>query len=514
MAFRIDPAVRRSSLAIRSTLERLRRQVIQSKRRPVPGNHPGPTLWLALIEGLIDTAELYLDNITAKKFGDSPAHILREAARLTRRSYLELTRMSGAGLEDIPYPLVQPLQRWFDQLNISNTIIFRAALNDNYEILTLKKDWFIEGARIKSKSLERAIADISWDIKRVTIPSKAFSYLPHMAIVAHEIGHVIYNRIPWDMSEFKNSDKSGIKAAITARLTKFDHKTSELLIEISQKWHEEIAADAASFFLVGPAAFFAFSESVGYMGDALGLSATHPPNFLRRHFLYEALEKGGNKSFKAFFEKHTESTLSEDFNSALLPHLPNADEIFELYFRTKKYDYREAAIFAELSIRLHLVVPSIYGSVSKFLQEHHPDAIYSPEQLDRDLTKHLTSLLRAVPPIEEGADLSEISLRVDPGTDDGRAAEQSLDDHLKSSTPVGFPSILNVGWAAILTKHAELRVKITDAYNADCQKLDQLHNLLLKGIELSEAFRSWRSGDKGRQNRGKGHGDTLRIGNP
>jgi hypothetical protein len=60
---------------------------------------------------------------------------------------------------------------------------------------------------------------------------------------------------------------------------------------------------------------------------------------------------------------------------------------------------------------------------------------------------------------------------------------------------VGFPSILNIGWAALLTKHSELRIKVSPSRNEDYQKLEQIHRLLLKAVELSEAFRVWRLGD-------------------
>ena len=111
----------------------------------------------------------------------------------------------------------------------------------------------------------------------------------------------------------------------------------------------------------------------------------------------------------------------------------------------------------------------------------------------------------AVPPIETGRDLSTIARRVDPATEEGRVAEHQLDTGLRSSQPVGFPSILNIGWAVLLTQHSNLLIKTSGTRNEDCQKLEHIHRLLIKAVELSEAIRTWRSN-------GDSHGSVVGTG--
>lgn len=485
--------VERSSRSIRSTLERLRDQVRDTKRLPVPGDHSGPGKWLALIEGLIDTAELHLDKLQAAPPEDPPSE-LRRAANITRHAYRLMKLIEGAGLNDIPYPLVGPLQRWFSDLGVDNTIVFTAVLDDNYEIDPQPKEWALGGIRAQSQSLIDAIDEIDWDLLRVTIPSKAFSYLPHSAIVAHEIGHALYNRIRWQVREIY-APLSPLLSHLITPVTATHPFVVQHAKQIFFKWHEELVADAVSFYLAGPAAFFALSDSMGYSSQTIGLGRKHPPHALRRRVLYERLKLGGKKSFAAIFEERTTAQLTEEFNSPLIMNIPKLDDIFDTYRLTHKFDSRIAAIFAALSHEfLNIVsVEEIYSAVHDYLDRHHRTAIYSPNDLDQDLHDHLVPLLRAIPPIEIGQDLSGLSARAFPhNTDEGKKALKELDRHLNDSRPVRFSTILNVGWAAILTKHDELRIRTNPESNPDCQKLEQLHRLLLKAVELSEAFRNWR----------------------
>src|SRR5260370_26844418 len=69
----------------------------------------------------------------------------------------------------------------------------------------------------------------------------------------------------------------------------------------------------------------------------------------------------------------------------------------------------------------------VYSHVHQYLKDNAPDALYSSDRYDLDLTNHLQVMLGAVPPIEAG----------------------SL-EHGK--TPTDFATILHVGWAVLLTK--------------------------------------------------------------
>ncbi len=108
----------------------------------------------------------------------------------------------------------------------------------------------------------------------------------------------------------------------------------------------------------------------------------------------------------------------------------------------------------------------VYSHVHQYLKDNAPDALYSSDRYDLDLTNHLQVMLGAVPPIEAG----------------------SL-EHGK--TPTDFATILNVGWAVLLTKLADLQVKINEPDPFGSHRLERLQGLLSKAVELSEARRIW-----------------------
>jgi len=128
----------------------------------------------------------------------------------------------------------------------------------------------------------------------------------------------------------------------------------------------------------------------------------------------------------------------------------------------------KAAVLAELHGSIVKLVPIIYEHVLQYLRDNASDALYSPAMFDQDLTDHLGALLEAVPPIEAGT-LAE------------------------GKTPADFASILNVGWAVLLTKLSELQVKPSgpDPFGSD--RTERLQGLLSKAVELSEARRIWQS---------------------
>jgi hypothetical protein len=94
----------------------------------------------------------------------------------------------------------------------------------------------------------------------------------------------------------------------------------------------------------------------------------------------------------------------------------------------------KAAVLAELHGSISRLVPVVYQHVQKYLTDNAKDALYLPKTFDQDLKDHLPALLGAVPPIESGT--------LDAG-----------------KTPTDFASILNVGWAVLLSKLSNFKVK-------------------------------------------------------
>jgi len=445
-------------------VDRLHAQTYARAQESFPGDHAGPRKWLALITGLLDTAAAYIAE--SQQPGKSAAETLslvNDASQIAHLAYQLLNLMGGAGLDELPYCIVAPLQRWFDDLGIDNSTFFRAELVINYELRPFDQGTF-KGIRNPTQSLSLAINEITWPLLRVTVPSKAFGIIPHFAIVAHELGHALAEKIVWDQTKFA-SFSTDLVNRISSRLNMSPLTPSVLKKgqEVFLSWTAELTADAFCFFIAGPAAFFSLSELLAIVGGD-GLTQTHPAAALRRQTLFDRMSMGST-SFSDLFYKHTGQVLSTEFVSSTIKAPPPADQLFVQVVQNTK-DSELAAVLTEMNEALPSTISAIYEHVESFLKANYPSSIYTPGQFDADLNTHLQALLSAIPPIESGITLKE----------------------RKATT---FTCIINVGWCALLTKLSDLRVKIEGPDPLNTKKLECLHSLLLKSVELSEVRRTW-----------------------
>lgn len=458
----------RAQLSVAFCLERLRIQAEELANRQYAGDHTGPRSWLNLARGIIDTAEGYLLQCESARSSSKGNRLARDAARLCNITYASLDYLRGAGTDELPYPLVPPFQRWLHALGLDNTAIFRAEAVANYELVKISASNF-KRIRDPSRSLQDAIGQITWPLLRITVPSKAFAIIPHFAIVAHEIGHALVERVPWDIAAFARAEEKNLFNRVALRLgqSTLDRSTSEILFASFGSWFQELASDAIAHYLTGPAIFFSFADFAQLLGGGYGSSVTHPPHDLRRRILYRQLKKGGGRGFAAVFRKYGGVALSEDFNSPLLAKTPSADEVFKDALSgalRRVYDRQTAAVVAELHSSIGALTQYIYPQAEQYLRSSAPKLIYTPANFAADLKHHLAPMLAAIPPVER---------RV------GRSKQG----------PTDFASILNVGWVTLLTKLGKLRVATENDTERD--RLESLHGLLLKAVELSEIRREW-----------------------
>jgi hypothetical protein len=459
-------SIERARLSVEFYLSRIHAQTAELRAREHPRNDPSSVKWLSLVGGLTDTANEYLDR---SQVAPSPPtaveSLVRDAARLAQFAYNCLAYLGSFGPDDLPVPLVRPFQRWFEQLNLHNTTLFRADQQPNYELSPTDRDLF-DSIRDKSASLIDAIAAIEWPLLQVTVPSKALGLIPHFSIVAHEIGHAVFPKISWDLTAHDSAWNDLIQR-IAQRLAV--PQASPSAISFTQKafsnWFGEIVSDALAYLLAGPAFFFALCDFFQLSGSGHRISDTHPPPELRRRLLFERTQSGGPTTFKSVIHDHTGEHLVDDFNSGLLLRLPSVDQIFA-DLSASPQDQERAAVLAELIPFCIQIAGTIYEQVEAYLLANAPTTVYSPLRLDQDLKVHLAALLEAIPPIEFGADLT-------------------------TKKPADFPSILNVGWIVLLVKLRDLRVRPSGGAKFGSDHAESLHSLLLKAVELSEARRLW-----------------------
>lgn len=448
-------------------LARLRGEVDRLSALTYPGHHHGPKQWLAIVGGVIDTAVGYLETAADPLTPDLDASaLIRDAERLGGNAYDLLQHAHGADASGIPHQIVGPFRRWVDGLGITNTIFFRADHVANYELATFDLRPYIRNINSPAQTLIDAGAAVDWPFRRVTVPSQAMGILPHFAIIGHELGHAIQDQIKIDISPYGMQDADSVSRTehrLRAAGLTFTPQDNVKRTKIALSWINELKSDAVGHYLAGPALFFALAAFLELTGHGWGLGETHPPSELRRKLLFDRLSSG-SPSYSDVFEKHTGVRLAVDMNSPHIDSLPPPDDLFRAL--SPKLGVVTAAICVELIPLLEALADDIFRGAEAFLGSANAEMIYDPRELDADLGAHLAPLRTLIPPIEA---------RTAAGADAASLA-----------------GILNVGWAALTTQLPAIPSPSGgNGANDVTRKMEMVHELLLKGVELSEARRLW-----------------------
>lgn len=450
-------------------LGRLEKEVAKLRAVAFPGHDTGPRKWLNFIIGLLETGQGYLDRAQQQDVSPQEAFdLIRDAERLGDHAYQFLNIVAGADATQIPHQVVAPFQRWVEALGITETIFFRAEHLPNYELMWVDARNFslLNGA---SRSLTDATASITWPVLRVSVPGHAMGLLPHFAVVAHELGHAIQERLKPDFNQYVEGLNDALARA-TARLAKeqvtFTNEHAIRAGKIINSWINEVKSDAVGHYLVGPAFFFAlcgFLELSGLTGHGYGIGASHPPSDFRRTTLFAKLSEGA-PSFVEVFQQKTGFLLTEDFSS---PHVARRGGDDDMYEELKdSIGPVDAALCVELAHVITAMTQAIFSTAKTYLEQHCPQLIYTPAQLADDLDRHLELLCNLVPPIEY------------------------MDGEQPRAASLG--SIMNVGWAALLTKVDRFpSIRGFASSDPTAARMESLHELLLKAVELSEARLLW-----------------------
>jgi len=422
-------------------------------------------MWLDLVSGLVDTGRGYLAKAADPAIADADASLLiTDSEMIANYAYSFLQWLHGTDAGQIPHQIVGPFQRWVDGLGITNTIFFRADHVANYELARIDLRALVNNVNDASQTLIDAAAAVTWPFLRVTVPSQAMGMLPHFAIVGHELGHAIQNEIKVDLSSINSS---AVIAELTARLAKENIAISAVHGMETQKilasWVDELKADAIGCLLAGPAFLFALGAFFEMSGGGYGIGPSHPPSEMRRRLVFDRLAQGTPNHVEVFNEQ-TGRDLTADLNSPHLKPLPLPDD---LYVELKQqYNVEIAAICVALIPYAEAVAPLIFAEAEKVVRAAKPDMVYGAVRLREDLKEHLEPLCHFVPPIE---------IRKDGIV-----------------RPASLAGILNVGWAGLLTQLDSIPAPAGVPIGSELPvKMEKLHELLLKAVELSEARTVW-----------------------
>ncbi|CAB4920534.1 unannotated protein [freshwater metagenome] len=429
-----------------------------------PGHHPGPGQWLDVVSGTLDTAMGWLEVARLPTTADDEAlRRVRDAEELGRFAYQLLQELDGADADQIPHQIVGPFQRWVRGLGIGNSIFFRADHVANYELARFYLDESLKNVDDPSPSLRRALDSVEWPFLRLTVPSQAMGMLPHFAIVGHELGHAIQERIALGSNIV---DPTALLSAIRRRLEEENlpsgRATDLEMHKVLASWIQEFKSDAVALLIAGPAFLFALSGFFEISGGSYGISPTHPPSDLRRRLVLERL-RAGAPGHAEVFERVTGMRIEDDSNSPNVARLPGAAELYsELKAR---YGAEQAAICVEVLPLAEEIAAAVFDEAEIMMTRDAPDMIYRPEQLERDLLDHLDPLCALIPPIETR--------------------------HEGVARPASLSGTLNVGWAALLTRLDDIGRPTAGATGSETMRMEKLHELLLKGVELAEARTMW-----------------------
>ncbi|TWB12960.1 hypothetical protein FBZ89_12261 [Nitrospirillum amazonense] len=455
-------------------LARLEEQVAALQLTTFPGRHPGPYCWLAIVRGIIDTANAYLSSSRDAEIGiDQANKLVVDAAALGQLAVKCLGDLKGAEASELPYQLVRPLQRWLDQLGIDRTTFFRAEHAPNYELAKFGPGYF--QVRDPSPSLQEAMKGIEWPIHRVTVPSRSLGMLPYFAVVAHEAGHAIFERISSDIEQGLNgrSDAAAdLLERVAGRLGKNALETAETMrvIKVLSNWIEELAADSVAHIIVGPAFYFALFGFLEMSWPSLGIAETHPPSDLRRSLLFGKMQSPHGTNYAQVFLSRTGVELRKDINSPGLTLCPDPDDLFDKLkafemLKAGGHPELDAAIMTEMVAYMEEVHDVVHSCCENYLKANFANLVYTPDKFEADLDRHLNALCALIPPIE--------------------AEEEGI------LRPAALATILNVGWAVLLTR-MDVIPSPNGAYgNEDAKRMERVHALLVKAVELAEARHAW-----------------------
>ncbi len=445
-------------------LQRLRREVSRLGSVTYPGHHPGPEKWLDVVSGVLDTAVGYLATAADPTTSDDGAsQYVTDAEMLGSAAYDWLRELDGADADQIPHQIVKPFQRWVDGLGISNTIFFRADHVANYELARFHLDKSLYSVNNPAPSLIAALKAVEWPFMRLTVPSQALGMLPHFAIVGHELGHAIQDNIvlpsgTLDLTPFHTTLDARLMKECIVRTIDTDLMAQEVLTS----WAQEFKSDAVGLLVAGPAFFFALGGFFEIAGGGYGISPSHPPSELRRQLVLARL-RAGSPSHSDVFEEVTALRIEEDINSPHVERLPDHDTLFS-DLKTK-YGTEHAAICVAMLTIAEPMGDALFTAAEVVLKRDSAAMLYAPNRLRADLEDHLEPLCALIPPIERR---------------DGATVEAT-----------SLAGSLNVGWAALLTRLDRIKVDIAPNGDPDTPKMEKLHELLLKGVELAEARMTW-----------------------
>jgi len=372
-----------------------------------------------------------------------------------------LALIENSDVNAVPAELTAPIRRKIKDLFPSAEVIIVSSTELNYTIVDimqyLKGDiWEKLGCQIPEGFPSK--------ILRVSVPSVEHDQALLHCIIAHEIGHALYQEnslqkkivdfeIPPDYlkrelvaiySEIAKTKEQSPQGELPFDELEFRQSVTSRVNEVLPGWIQELGADIFGLLLFGPAYLFAcvhFSLATGTLDN---VSISHPANRLRLKVLFETLDA-----------RYPDGTMYSIETSRFLDVWRNIAHM------EQQVGVIEAiAIYA---IKEHDVLRKLQQEVEATIDAQH---IFTKESYSSSLETLCPLIDAYVPPCEFLGD--------------------------RRYQPAALVGILNAGWERFLSGLDKFRTHLPHSEKLTPFQLTlKFNSFLLKSMELNEAIAAW-----------------------
>lgn len=378
-----------------------------------------------------------------------------------------LALIENSDVNTVPAELTSPIRRKIREFFPNAEVIIVTSTELNYSIIDIMahlRDNILNVLSCEQNEMLRSIL-------RVSVPSIEYDQALLHCMIAHEIGHVLYQekkieskvvnfKIPSDY--FEKEIKAMYKEITRKRkeesqsefpFTELDYqqKVTSRVNEILPSWIQEIGADIFGLLLFGPAYLFASIHFFLITGTLDNASISHPPNRLRLRVLFE--------------------TLSKDYSIA--DTFANSTKDFLFSWQRIAYLQQDEDVDAITRTAIH------------FIEEHKiSDKLIEAERLETQRTQVYSSK-------EYSSDIENLSPFIDAYIP---PCEYLKDSIYQQANLVG---ILNAGWENYLNGLQGFKKHLPDAEKESPFQIALRYNaFLLKSMELNEAMVAWKEASR------------------
>jgi hypothetical protein len=379
---------------------------------------------------------------------------LHRIAKLLPLLHQLLGFVDGSDIHRSPGQLVPTLRRYTQSILPTSEIVVSSKPELNYSIHDIAgplRELFA------GTSLEESCRLLPELLFMLNIPSAESGQVLIHGVLAHELGHALYNRkeIAKDLlpkirineelvrslakAMFDNQQKQGNP---TPELRLRNQVTHEITARV-HGWVKELSSDAIGIRLFGPALFFAEAHLLISLRPIDKGTATHPPSRLRIRLMMRML-----KQLYEVDKWHGElQGFSKAWDEVSAEHIPWANS------------YDQVALEAINDTALDLISEASAIATSSV-------QCYSSARFVQDVSDMGPLFLSCIPPGDAGAD--------------GPGARTAM------------ASIINAGWHVYLCDFEAFR-KGLHSNDSDTRfaVAAKLHELVLKALEISEIRTMW-----------------------